>query len=122
MLETAVGDEHNAVEVCLLAIGFGAPLTAHGAVLVDERTVATIGTSRTTFLGSCGAGDGDAANRGHYVAAAFTEPVLWHGHRAASHTRHLPTAHSLVLGRTAFAFSTKSIRAHTSVVSCASAR
>ena len=55
-------------------------------------------------------------------AAALAEQVCGHDDRAALHARHLLAVHSLVLGRIAFAFSTKVIRSHTSVASCASAR
>ena len=98
-------------------------LTACGAVVVDVRArcrsrrrglaLRSLGCSRGWRLGATARQDG---------AAALAEPVCGHDGRTASHARHLLAAHSLVLGRIAFAFSTNSMRSHTSVVSCASAR
>ena len=35
VFDTAVGDQHDPAEICLVAIGLGAPMAADGAVLVD---------------------------------------------------------------------------------------
>jgi hypothetical protein len=44
VFESAIGDEHDGVEVRLIAIGCCAPLTAYRAVLVDVGAVTAIGT------------------------------------------------------------------------------
>ena len=122
VFETAVGDQHDAAEIGLVAIGLGAPVAAHGAVLVDVS--ARCRSRRTDRSVGASAAPGMATRRTsrQHGAAALTEPVCGHDGRAALQARHLPAVHSLVLGRIAFAFSTKSMRSHMSVVSCASAR
>ena len=120
VFETAVGDRARSVEIHLVASGLGAPIAAFGAVVVDVCLVAAVGyTELPVHLRP---GNGDSADSGQYAAAALTEPLCGHDGHTAVHTLHPLTAHNLVLGRIAFAFSTKVMRSHTSVASCASAR
>ena len=44
VFETAVGDEHDPVEIHLVARRLGAPIAALGAVVVDVYLVAAVGT------------------------------------------------------------------------------
>ncbi len=119
VFESAIGDEHDGVEMCLVAIRFRAPLTAYGAVLVDvacrHRNRHRRPTSPPSRGGRSRGERRTARRRSSHRTGRRPRPPL-----RIAYTP--PPVHSLVLGRTAFAFSTRSIRAHTSVVSCASAR
>ena len=49
VFETAVGDQRDPAEICLVAIGLGAPVAADGAVSVGVGLVAAVGA--WPFLG-----------------------------------------------------------------------
>ena len=85
VFETAVGDQHDPAEICLVAIGLGAPVAADGAVSVGVGLVAAVGAR--PFHGPSGPRYGDAADLRQRCAAALTEPV-GAPQRSAAHCGH----------------------------------
>ena len=116
----AVGDQGDAAQLALVAIGLGASLAACGAVSIGVCRIAAVGAR--TVPGGSGAWDGDPFDPRQHCAAALTEPVGVGHDDGALWALDLAYRHNRVLGRIAFAFSTNAIRSHISVVWCARSR
>jgi hypothetical protein len=118
VFDTAIGDQRDCAQRCLVAIRRRASVAADGAVLVKGGRVAAVGARS---LGFVLLRYGDSANLRQRGAAALAESVCASHGRSALRTRGL-IGHTRVLGRISFAFSTKAMRSHMSVDSCASSR